>query len=111
LVADVVLQVVAERGAPALYSPGWTVSDITESGIDLMSYPVAERLLTMQVAFSAADLERARKALQCHQSQFTPAAMQQASDGLERAWGERILLQPWFGAPGGTELFTTGATP
>jgi alpha,alpha-trehalase len=111
LVADVVLQVVAERGAPALYSPGWTASDIAGSGIDLMSYPVDERLLTMRVGFSAADAERARTSLQCHQSQFTPEAMQQASDGLERAWRERILLQPWFGAPGGTDLFRTGATP
>jgi LmbE family N-acetylglucosaminyl deacetylase len=111
LVADVVLQVVAERGAPALYSPGWTASDIAESGIDLMSYPVDERLLTMQVGFSAADAERARKALQCHQSQFTPAEMQLASDGLERTWDGRVRLQPWFGAPGGTDLFTAGATP
>jgi len=111
LVADVVLQVAAERGAPALYSPGWTASDIVESGIDLMSYPVDERLLTMRVGFGAADVESARAALRCHQSQFTPAAMQQASDGLERAWDGRILLQPWFGAPGGTDLFTTGATP
>jgi alpha,alpha-trehalase len=111
LVADVVLQVVSERGAPALYSPGWTASDIAGSDVDLMSYPVDERLLTMQVGFSAADADRARKALQCHQSQFTPAAMQQASAGLERAWRERILLQPWFGAPGGTDLFRTGATP
>ena len=111
LVADVVLQVAAERGAPALYSPGWTASDIVGSGIDLMSYPVDERLLAMQVGFGAADAESARAALRCHKSQFTPAAMQQASDGLERAWDGRILLQPWFGAPGGTELFTTGATP
>jgi LmbE family N-acetylglucosaminyl deacetylase len=111
LVADVVLQVVAERGGPALYSPGWTASEITESGIDLMTYPVDERLLTMQVGFSDADAESARAALRCHRSQFPPAAIQQASDGLERAWDGRILLQPWFGAPGGTDLFTTGATP
>jgi alpha,alpha-trehalase len=111
LVADVVLQVVTERGAPALYSPGWKASDIAESGFDLMTYPVDGRLLTMQVGFSAADAESARAALRCHRSQFTPAAMQQASDGLERAWDGHVLLQPWFGAPGGTGLLTTGATP
>jgi hypothetical protein len=37
--------------------------------------------------------------------------MQQASDGMERAWNGLVPLQPWFGAPGGTGLFTTGATP
>jgi LmbE family N-acetylglucosaminyl deacetylase len=79
--------------------------------MDLMTYPVDERLLTMQVGFSATDAASARAALQCHRSQFPPAALQQASDGLERAWDGRIRLQPWFGAPGGADLFTSGATP
>ena len=48
----------------------------------------------MQVGFGAADAESARAALRCHRSQFTPAVMQQASDGLERAWDGRVSLQP-----------------
>jgi LmbE family N-acetylglucosaminyl deacetylase len=68
-------------------------------------YPVADELLVAQVAFAAADLQAARRALSCHKSQATPEMMDESFSALTHLWNGRIQFQQWNGTKKKSDLF------
>lgn len=54
-------------------------------------------LLTVQVSYSEADLQKARKALGCHRSQFVDGDMDELIKLLDYVYDGKLTLRPWDG--------------
>ena len=64
-----------------------------------------DKWLTHKVAFTKADMQRAAKAIACHQSQFTPADIQDISRFIEGASRYVYLRQSHIEVPQKQGLF------
>jgi len=65
-----------------------------------------EKYFTMRVPFTPPDLEAARKAMDCHKTQFTPEMMQRVVPELTRVWkGAVVAFVPASPAMSGNDLF------
>ena len=64
-----------------------------------------EKYFTMRVPFTPADLEAARKAMDCHKTQFTQEAMQRLAPELPRIWKGAVAFVPASPAMSGSDLF------
>jgi len=67
-------------------------------------FPEAKHF-TMQVPFTPADLEAAKKAMACHTSQFNPEALQKLLPELGRMFNGRVAFIPASPAMSGNDLF------
>jgi LmbE family N-acetylglucosaminyl deacetylase len=96
LVSDIVTEVFQSRAwqRPAqLYYPALKTPPAgTATSGD--SATVDERFLPVRVPVSPADYAKAKTALQCHRSQFTPETMEQLSQGLIAAQAGIAHFQP-----------------
>lgn len=54
-------------------------------------------LLTVQIPYTKADLQKAREALGCHRSQFTTADMDELIRLLDHVYDGKLTLRPWDG--------------
>jgi LmbE family N-acetylglucosaminyl deacetylase len=59
---------------------------------------VAERLLTVRVAFEQQDLVAGRESFACHRTQYTPTEMAAINTTLAYVWNGVTYLRPWNGA-------------
>lgn len=95
LVGDIVTEVFQSRDwqRPAqLYYPALKTLPAGAPATD--SATVDERFLPVRIAVSPADYAKAKAALQCHRSQFTPETMEQLSQGLVAAQAGIAHFQP-----------------
>jgi len=120
LVGNVVTQLVQRKaeGAPRhLLYPGFPRGRVPEDPkpsdeqgstiLEILPWaPVDMEYLTVQVPYSVADLNAAKKSYACYKSQFPnellPRVMQQLHKDV---WQGRIYLRPWFGSAKGQDLF------
>ena len=63
------------------------------------------RYLTVHVPFTDEDLEAARRAFACHESQFTAETVKHLDEFLTQAWSGKVSFRPWFGGHQGNDLF------
>jgi LmbE family N-acetylglucosaminyl deacetylase len=66
---------------------------------------VEDRYLTVQVPYSESDLARFKRSFSCFKTQFLPHEMQKLPEELNRVWGGRLYLRPWFGSQKGEDVF------
>jgi LmbE family N-acetylglucosaminyl deacetylase len=110
LVGDVVTQLFQAGAAPPaarLYFAGFTAERVADSPrwFGFHFYPTAPALLTATVGFEERDRTAARRALGCHQSQATPAEMDESFAALEHLWRGALGFQQWRGGPKTSSLF------
>jgi hypothetical protein len=68
--------------------------------------PVDMEYLTVQVAYTDADLNAAGKSFACYKSQFPDEFLRVVVQQLHKdVWQGRIYLRPWFGSAKGRDLF------
>jgi LmbE family N-acetylglucosaminyl deacetylase len=53
-----------------------------------------EKYFTVQVPFTPADLEAAKKAMSCHRSQFSPELLERMLPQQERIWNGKVAFVP-----------------
>jgi N-acetyl-1-D-myo-inositol-2-amino-2-deoxy-alpha-D-glucopyranoside deacetylase len=63
------------------------------------------KYFTMQVPFTPADLEAAKKAMACHTTQFPPEALQKLLSEIARMWNGKVPFVPATPAMSGNDLF------
>jgi LmbE family N-acetylglucosaminyl deacetylase len=63
------------------------------------------KYLTTRIAFTAADLEAARRSVSCHKTQFPPDAMARLAEAARPMWNGIVSLSPAFGASSQNDLF------
>jgi N-acetyl-1-D-myo-inositol-2-amino-2-deoxy-alpha-D-glucopyranoside deacetylase len=63
------------------------------------------KYFTVQVPFTPADLEAAKKALACHRSQFNAEALQRFLPEMQRLWNGAVRFIPGSPAVSGGDLF------
>ena len=63
------------------------------------------KYFTVQVPFTPADLESAKKAMACHRSQFSPEMLQRLVPELGRLWNGKIAFIPGSSSMSGDDLF------
>ncbi len=103
LVSAVVTQVVQAGGVTdRLYYAALPASGLTPELVASLNFPAPFRPtddahLTMRVPYTADDAKRARAALACHVTQFTPQTMDVISALTERVNGNTAYLRPWAG--------------
>jgi LmbE family N-acetylglucosaminyl deacetylase len=99
LVTDV-FQRGGEHWPRELFFPGFARGRLSTAppwrGAPLL--PTEDRHLTVAIAVSAEDRQRARDALGCHRSQFTSEEMEELTRLRDHVMGETILLRLWLGA-------------
>ncbi|MGH9163596.1 MAG: PIG-L deacetylase family protein [Vicinamibacteraceae bacterium] len=110
LVSAAVTQIVqAGEATPLLYYAALPAKGLTPDVSSALKLPVFkqtdETFLNTRVPYSEEDEAKARAALACHKSQFTPETMQRLS-----ALGRRVnngvnYLRSWSGGPERTDLF------
>jgi LmbE family N-acetylglucosaminyl deacetylase len=64
-----------------------------------------EKYFTVRISFSDQDLERARRSMACHKTQFSQELVDRVVPAAARAWNGEIKLIPAFPTAGGTDLF------
>jgi LmbE family N-acetylglucosaminyl deacetylase len=110
LVSAVITQVAqADEGSPLLYYAGLPRSQMP-GAIAELRFPApfaftADKYLNVRVPYSKQDEARAREALACHKSQFTPQAMEQISAFAEKINRGVSYLRLWSGGKPRTDLF------
>jgi len=67
--------------------------------------PTADEHLNVRIAYTADDAARARQALGCHASQFTPATMDQLTSLTQEINRNTAFLRTWNGGPARTDVF------
>lgn len=106
-VATEVVQSVTDGEPPALYYASVPAERMRSSPQARPMYtPLPERYLSVQVAFTPADLQAADRAFDCHESQYTAAQRNAIKRMLEHGFDGRVHLRPWNGsAERASELF------
>jgi LmbE family N-acetylglucosaminyl deacetylase len=110
LVSAVITQVVqADERSPLLYYAGLPRSHMPGTMAELR-FPApfaytADKYLNVRIPYSKQDEARAREALTCHKSQFTPQAMEQISAFAEKINRGASYLRLWSGGKPRTDLF------
>lgn len=110
LVSAVITQVAqADERAPLLFYAGLPRSRMPENMAGLR-FPApfaftADKYLNVRVPYSKQDEARAREALACHKSQFTPQAMEQINSFAEKINRGASYLRLWSGGEPRTDLF------
>jgi LmbE family N-acetylglucosaminyl deacetylase len=66
---------------------------------------IENRYLTIRVPYSEADFTSFEKSLSCFKTQFLPQEMQSIPKEMNKVWGGRIYLRPWFGSQEGDTVF------
>jgi LmbE family N-acetylglucosaminyl deacetylase len=105
--AAVTQLVAAGETTPLLYYPGLPKSRIPAAAKHLPFRafgPVADEVLNARVPYTPEDEEHARRALECHKSQFTPQALE-AFAAVTAVHGGQMHLRSWAGGPPRTDLF------
>lgn len=64
-----------------------------------------QKYLTTRIAFTAADLEAARRSVSCHKTQFPPDAMARLAEAAKPMWNGIVSLSPAFAASSPNDLF------
>ncbi len=109
LVGAVVTQLVqAGETTPLLYYPGLPKSRVAAAAKHLPFRafgPVADEMLNARVPYTPEDEERARRALACHRSQFTPQAFEAFAAVTMSIHRGQMHLRSWAGGPPRTDLF------
>ncbi len=111
LVSAVVTQLVQAGDATRLlYYVGLPKSRLESDALKALRFPapfapVVDEMLNVRVPYSSEDADRARTALACHASQFTPESMQLMTALTQKVNDGRSHLRHWSGGPGGTDLF------
>jgi len=110
LVSAVITQVAqADERSPLLYYAGLPRSQMPGAMAELR-FPApfaftADKYLNVRIPYSKQDEARAREALACHKSQFTPQAMEQISAFAEKINRGVSYLRLWSGGKPRTDLF------
>jgi LmbE family N-acetylglucosaminyl deacetylase len=110
LVGAVVTELVQRKveGAPRhlLYVgiPSGRVPEKRHPG-DLPWVPIDMEYLTVQVPYTEADLNEARKSFACYKSQFPEEVLRLGPELHKKVWQGQIYLRPWFGGVQGEDLF------
>jgi LmbE family N-acetylglucosaminyl deacetylase len=111
LVSAVVTQVVQEGGVTErLFYTALPASGLNAASLKGVKFPApfratADERLTLRVAYTPDDMAKARTALACHASQFTPEAAAQLaglSDAINRG---TQYFRAWNGGPLRTDVF------
>ena len=63
------------------------------------------RYFTVRVPFTPADLDAARRAMECHRSQYTPELLARLRPHHARVWNGSVGFIPAFTTTGGDDLF------
>jgi LmbE family N-acetylglucosaminyl deacetylase len=108
-VGVVVTQLVeAGETTPLLYYPGLPKSRVAAAGKGLPYRAfgtVADELLNARVPYTPEDAERARRALACHKSQFSPEALESFAAVALGVHDGQMHLRSWAGGPRRADLF------
>jgi LmbE family N-acetylglucosaminyl deacetylase len=75
-----------------------------ERGVPPLLVPEAKHF-TVRIAFAPEDLAAARRAMSCHQTQYTDEVVQRVTDAMRSAWNGAIALLPAFDPTPRTDLF------
>lgn len=111
LVSAVVTQLVqAGDATPLLYYVGLPKSRLQSDAMKELRFPapfapVVDESLNVRVPYSADDMERARRSLACHKSQFTPESMTTIGALTEKIHGGQMHFRLWSGGTPRTDLF------
>jgi LmbE family N-acetylglucosaminyl deacetylase len=111
LVSAVVTQLVqAGEATSLLYYVGLPKSRLESDALKTLRFPapfapVLDDALNVRVAYTNADAERARRALACHASQFTPQGMDTIAALTLTVNQGRAHLRLWSGGTSRTDLF------
>lgn len=103
LVSAVVTQIVQAGGVTdRLYYAALPKSTLTPELVASLKFPApfrptTDNRLTVRVPFTADDAKRARAALECHVTQFTPQTMDVITELTERVSNGITYLRPWAG--------------
>ncbi len=111
LVNSVVTQL-ARAGAPGVPERLFYVS-IPAEGMRLINPARAEppflvplaKYFTVRIAFTTADAEAARAAMECHRTQYSSDVVQRVLEGQKQIWHGVIALAPFSMTAAGTDLF------
>jgi LmbE family N-acetylglucosaminyl deacetylase len=109
LVGSLVTQVVqsgADGATDRLLYMAFPKSRISEWHESEPFHGVEDRYLTVQVPYSNSDLARFKKSFSCFKTQFLQDEMQRLPEELNRIWGGRLYLRPWFGSQKGNDIFS-----
>jgi len=111
LVNSIVTQL-ARAGAPGVPEQLFYAS-IPAEGMRLMNpargeppflVPLA-KYFTVRIAFTPADAEAARGAMECHRTQYSSEVVQRVFEGQKQIWNGVIALAPFSVTVTGTDLF------
>lgn len=111
LVSAIVSQIVQEGDVTQrLYYAALPKSGFQADALKTLNFPApfratADERLNLRVAYTPEDAEKARKALACHASQFTPEAMAQISALTQTINNGTQYLRAWSGGPAKTDIF------
>jgi hypothetical protein len=61
--------------------------------------------MNARIAFTDADAEAARRAMHCHKTQYSDAAVERISTLTRDLWKGEFPLMPWLPAAPTTDLF------
>ncbi len=75
-------------------------------GRSLLALVPEPRHFSVRVRFAAADLAAARRAMECHRTQFSAETVQRLHPALASAWNGRLPLAPALPPFSGSDLFT-----
>jgi LmbE family N-acetylglucosaminyl deacetylase len=111
LVSAMVTEIVQAGDTTArLYYAGLPKSRLQSDGVKALRFPaplkpVIDDVLNVRVPYTASDAARARKSLECHTSQFTPATMALISKLTEQVHAGQMHLRHWTDGASRTDLF------
>lgn len=111
LVSSIVTQLV-RAGAPGVPERLFYVSIPVEGmramnparGAPALLVPLA-KYFSVQVAFTPADAEAARRSMSCHQTQYSDEVVQRIGALQRRIWNGALSFVPLFATDAGTDLF------
>ena len=106
LMQDVITQLVQAGSDYRLYYFGISHENLKDaSGPFFGFFPTDSRYLTVQVPFTDADLDAARRCFACHKSQFSDETIAHLDRFLTKAWSGQVSFRPWFGDHSSNDLF------